>query len=729
MYNLANKIISRLTFPRQYSSAQLIMETRNIRKHINRLLLDPNNYRFIDHPSYVEVSPAKVADTTIQLRTAGFLRGKNNENIEDLINSFKTNGILRQDPIQVKKVNDDFYVVIEGNRRVATLKYLYERAKNHEDVGVLTENDFKSIDLIEIEEEDKQQELIAMGLNHIGGKKKWSPLNQSKLIQDLLTTCGMSKEEVYNSLGITKQLLNKSLRTLSLIEAYQKSDFGDQFETTKYSIFEEIVKSTAIKEWLGWDDNRMECRNTINQERIFSWISKAEVDDDSDESHNVELPIITKSIEIRELAKFISDPKAIATMEEARSVTKGLIDSEALGGSRIHNAIKNIRSEVDAALKFSEFITPEDQRNFEKLQNKLKMLLSDPASGMRLSSSSEIKPLTTDKASHFSYADIVNYRRIKNIKLNNLKRLNLFVGPNNSGKTSILECFYLMTRLNDIAAFLEAEQLRSKSEELDPEVIVKNIPSRIHTSGIFNELPTKLIISKENTEENIDRTAYLTTLHAYATYGEKEWKAHTNIYQNSDPQIFYTSAAHLCKACFTSPYLHNQKTVHRAHHYVVQHKLIKRIIDFLKAEVDPTIENIEQTTPSGNSRFIVTSSIHKSGIDITKYGEGLQRIFEIALLLAYCNNGVLCIDEIDSGIHNKLLKKFTAFVLELAQAFNVQVFISTHSKECVDAFAALDSDELMAYKMKFKEDHSLDFRFIGGKRLNDLVEEMDIDIR
>ena len=120
---------------------------------------------------------------------------------------------------------------------------------------------------------------------------------------------------------------------------------------------------------------------------------------------------------------------------------------------------------------------------------------------------------------------------------------------------------------------------------------------------------------------------------------------------------------------------------------------------------------------------------YSSGIDITKYGEGLQRIFEIALLLAYCNNGVLCIDEIDSGIHNKLLKKFTKFVLDLASEFNVQVFVSTHSKECVDAFAALDSEELMAYKMKFKEDQSLDFRFIGGKRLNEMVEDMDIDIR
>ena len=704
------------------------METKNIRKHINRLLLDPNNYRFIDHQFYEPVSPDKVADPSIQQRTEGFLRGKNNENIEDLINSFKTNGILRQDPIQVKKTNDDYYVVVEGNRRVATLKYLYDMIKHHGAIGVLTENDFK-IDLIEIESEDKRQELIAMGLNHIGGKKKWSPLNQSKLIQDLISTYGMSKEEICNSLGISKQLLNKSLRTLALIEEYLDSDFGDQFETPMYSVFEEIVKSPHLRYWLGWDEKEMKCRDQVNMERIFSWISKSEIEEEDNDQHKVELPIITKSSEIRELAKFISDPKAIATMEGARSVTKGLIDSEALGESRIQNAIKNIRSEVDAALKYSDFITSENKRSFEKLQNKLNLLLSDPTSGMRLSASSEIQPLVMDPKVLFSSADIKSYRRIKDIKLENLKRINLFVGPNNSGKTSVLECFYLMTRLNDLAAFLEAEQLRSKSEEFNPEAIVNNIPAHISIGGTFNELPTHISINKENTEDNIDRTAYLTTLYAEAAYGNHEWKANTNVYQNSDPQIFYTSAAHLCKACFTSPYLHNRKTVQKAHKFAVEKKFLKRIIDFLKKEVDSNIENIEQITLNGDSRFIVTSSTHDSGIDITKYGEGLQRIFEIALLLAFCNNGVLCIDEIDSGIHNKLLKKFTRFVLDLATEFNVQIFVSTHSKECVDAFAALDSDALMAYKMKFKADHSLDFRFIGGKRLNGMVEEMNIDIR
>lgn len=705
------------------------METRTIKRHINRLLLDPNNYRFIDNPSYVAVDEIQMSDPGIQLRTAGFLRGKNNENIEDLVNSFKTNGVLRQDPIQVKRTKDDFYLVIEGNRRTATLKYLYDILKNHGDVGVLTENDFKSIELIEIEGEDVRQELIAMGLNHIGGKKKWSPLNQARLIQDLMQKHGMNATEVCNSLGISKMALNKSIRSLALIESYRNSDFGDQFETSMYSIFEEIVKSTTIKGWLDWNEKEMRARNLVNQERIFSWISKTEVYDEANDIERVEMPIITKSAEIRELAKFITDPKAVSTMEEARSVTKGLIDSEALGGTRIHNAIKNIRSEVDAALKFSEFMTPADQRDFEKLQTKIKMLLSETGTGMKLNLTPSIPNLKEDIKSHFTAASIFRYRRIKDLNLSNLKRLNLFVGPNNSGKTSVLESFYLMTRLNDISSFLENERLRSKSDGFNPMTIVRNIPSSIEISGEFNGNEIELRLSKEKTEDNIDRTAYLASLKEDVLYGDTEYSSYTHIYDNSDPQVFYSSAAHLCKACLTSPYQHDHNILQKAHAYAVKQKIFSKVINFIREEVDSDIENIELVDQGGESRFLVSSSRHKTSIDLTKYGEGLQRIFEIALLLAYCTNGILCIDEIDSGIHHKLLTAFCRYIMDLAKDFNVQVFISTHSKECVDAFARLDSDEVMAYKLKFGVNKSLDFRYIGGKRLNELIEDMDIDIR
>ena len=131
------------------------METKPIKKHLNRLLLDPNNYRFIDRPEYKPVSDGQIAESRIQQRTAEFLKGRNNENIEDLINSFKTNGVLRQDPIQVRPLGDN-YVVIEGNRRTATLKYLYEQFQKGMDVGVLTESDFKSVELIELQGQDRR---------------------------------------------------------------------------------------------------------------------------------------------------------------------------------------------------------------------------------------------------------------------------------------------------------------------------------------------------------------------------------------------------------------------------------------------------------------------------------------------------------------------------------------------------------------------------------------------
>ena len=163
-----------------------------------------------------------------------FVAGKNNENIIDLITSFKTNGFLDIDQIQVKKVGEN-YLILEGNRRVTTLKYLYDEFLKGNDVGKLTESDFKSIDLVEIIDEDPVQHLITMGLHHISGKKRWSAVNEAQLISDLIYNHGMQEDEVCNSLAITKQALRRSIRTLSLIQQYKESDYGDQFQTPMYS--------------------------------------------------------------------------------------------------------------------------------------------------------------------------------------------------------------------------------------------------------------------------------------------------------------------------------------------------------------------------------------------------------------------------------------------------------------------------------------------------------------
>ena len=48
--------------------------------------------------------------------------------------------------------------------------------------------------------------------------------------------------------------------------------------------------------------------------------------------------------------------------------------------------------------------------------------------------------------------------------------------------------------------------------------------------------------------------------------------------------------------------------------------------------------------------------------------------------------GVLLVDEFENAIHTELLMEFTRLVQDLAVQLNVQVFLSTHSKEAIDAF-------------------------------------------
>ena len=130
-------------------------------------------------------------------------------------------------------------------------------------------------------------------------------------------------------------------------------------------------------------------------------------------------------------------------------------------------------------------------------------------------------------------------------------------------------------------------------------------------------------------------------------------------------------------------------------------------------------------------RFIVDSSrFSNRNIEITNYGEGLQRVFEIALAFAASRNGIVCIDEFETAIHYSLLLKFTKFIQELADIFNVQVFITTHSKECIDAFVnnGYKNEDISAYFLE-NTNNQMFTKYIGGERLQYLVDSIDLDIR
>jgi hypothetical protein len=113
--------------------------------------------------------------------------------------------------------------------------------------------------------------------------------------------------------------------------------------------------------------------------------------------------------------------------------------------------------------------------------------------------------------------------------------------------------------------------------------------------------------------------------------------------------------------------------------------------------IEPGIERIAVTNTaffSGNGGPMrgglkVRLSGQDEPVPIGSLGEGIWRLMTLAIVVSSMNDGSLFIDEIDVGLHHTVLKKMWAFIADVAKEFNVQVFATTHSADCVDSLATI----------------------------------------
>jgi predicted ATPase len=73
-------------------------------------------------------------------------------------------------------------------------------------------------------------------------------------------------------------------------------------------------------------------------------------------------------------------------------------------------------------------------------------------------------------------------------------------------------------------------------------------------------------------------------------------------------------------------------------------------------------------------------------VALKSLGEGANRFFGLAMAAASASNGVLLIDEVEIGIHYSIQLELWRVLAQVARAFNVQIFATTHSGDAVRAF-------------------------------------------
>ena len=108
--------------------------------------------------------------------------------------------------------------------------------------------------------------------------------------------------------------------------------------------------------------------------------------------------------------------------------------------------------------------------------------------------------------------------------------------------------------------------------------------------------------------------------------------------------------------------------------------------------IEPRIKrfNILTSDSTGSEQGFIPFVLlegENSRVRLSSMGDGINRILSIILSLINCKGGIFLLDEFENGLHYSVQSKLWDIIFELAKNLDVQVFVTTHSNDCINSFA------------------------------------------
>lgn len=336
---------------------------------------------------------------------------------------------------------------------------------------------------------------------------------------------------------------------------------------------------------------------------------------------------------------------------------------------------------------------------------------------------------------------VKNFRSLRNVQIDKLGRLNLVTGRNNVGKTSLLEAVRLWASRTDANALLDIIDARDESLLPDKEIKSDQDERRGENSllgalCLFSGYPTidevrdpieifgngatlsVSIADREPEQGNLpglqqqleglgERTKVLQlTFDSPNKSIDLPLPAYYSAYRRRrflELRLSERQANIPCVSLGSSTLdsIESYSTASLWDNIALTDKedLVLRGLKL----IEPRIERVNFIQGGRLGRFPV---IKVHGVDrpipLHGLGDGVTRIFEIMLALVNAENGFLLIDEFENGLHHSVQAQAWQTVLELARVLNIQVFATSHSNDCVEAFQEVSegaSNELVLIRM------------------------------
>ena len=290
-----------------------------------------------------------------------------------------------------------------------------------------------------------------------------------------------------------------------------------------------------------------------------------------------------------------------------------------------------------------------------------------------------------------------HFRGLNELTIGDLSAVNIFVGANNSGKTSVLEALKIMSEPSSLTQVVHLALHRA---QVDPEEKKKNLiryvlnifqeshdeegQSFYHirlgasVRGIHYQFEVDGTVGEVVNSIGEDESVFDVAIKTSADDGSKNDYTMVQLKNSQD-----TSFASEKKSLYNTLYISSNVSYYKS----CANLLANYIVSYGKQDVLHIIQTFD---PNVNDISLVWEDIylhssHSGAMPLFAYGSGLQKAVLLAVVLAYCKNGVILIDEIDNAIHVSAFEDVFKWFLDSCLKWNVQAFLTTHSAEAIDA--------------------------------------------
>ena len=267
--------------------------------------------------------------------------------------------------------------------------------------------------------------------------------------------------------------------------------------------------------------------------------------------------------------------------------------------------------------------------------------------------------------------EIKNFKCFKDFKADGLKRVNLIGGKNNVGKTAFMEACYINLQAMELKSFVFAlRTIKEMRENLNILFGDKNDTKTYieQLDNIFTKSNLNLASFKIKDELGIKEYLF--------EFNKQHIKVNTNNFSyemNYVENIVFIDNFGLSNIEIISFYSAIQRKKEEQFLNTILKNFDDRIASFKIIDNKPQCE------------------IDSKYYEITEFGDGVRHLISIVTTLFTCEDGYLFIDEVDNGIHYTQLDEIWTIILEVSKKLNVQVFATTHSKECIESYARVAS--------------------------------------